>query len=218
MLWLNAFEVQPGAETITSLSIVWSDDLPPFTPTTLLLYRDPTGDGDPTDALLLLTVNIASLPDLGHEFRRVDIEPTFVGSAGGTFFVGALVTHESGEFPAAADTSSPSAMASWWSAAPAGSIDVENLAGNPFPPLLYDDTCPACGGNWMLRADATHPGGIPCQPGDVNGDGLVDVLDLVQVIVSWGPCPAPPQLCPADVDGSGAVDVLDLVLLIVNWS
>ena len=53
--------------------------------------------------------------------------------------------------------------------------------------------------------------------GDVNCDGVVDVLDLVALILVWGECPAPPVTCPADIDGNGVVDVSDLVLVIVNW-
>jgi hypothetical protein len=28
--------------------------------------------------------------------------------------------------------------------------------------------------------------------GDINDDGTVDVEDLVEVILAWGPCAAPP--------------------------
>jgi hypothetical protein len=55
-------------------------------------------------------------------------------------------------------------------------------------------------------------------PADVNGDGLVNVNDLVAVILAWGPCPAPPAACAADVDGNGAVNVNDLVAVIVAWT
>ena len=55
-------------------------------------------------------------------------------------------------------------------------------------------------------------------PGDGNGDGVVDVADLVQVILEWGPCPDPPASCGADADGDGMVGVGDLVLVILNWS
>lgn len=54
-------------------------------------------------------------------------------------------------------------------------------------------------------------------PGDATGDGVVDVSDLVDVILAWGPCPVPPTPCPADFDGSGVVDVSDLVTVILNW-
>jgi hypothetical protein len=54
----------------------------------------------------------------------------------------------------------------------------------------------------------------PDVAGDVNGDGVTDVSDLTEVIVSWGPCDA----CPADLDGDGAVGVSDLVLVVLNWN
>ena len=52
-------------------------------------------------------------------------------------------------------------------------------------------------------------------PGDVNGDGVVDILDLLQLLGDWGACPPP---CPSDIDGSGTVDILDLLDLLANWS
>jgi probable HAF family extracellular repeat protein len=54
-------------------------------------------------------------------------------------------------------------------------------------------------------------------PGDANGDGSVDVDDLIAVILGWGPCPKPPADCPSDVNDSGTVDVDDLIMVILNW-
>ena len=56
-------------------------------------------------------------------------------------------------------------------------------------------------------------------PGDLNGDGVVDVFDLLLLLDAWGPCDDPddPRSCPADLDGSGAVDVFDLLLLLGQW-
>jgi hypothetical protein len=54
--------------------------------------------------------------------------------------------------------------------------------------------------------------------GDVDGDGAVDVDDLLAVILAWGPCPAPPAACAADVNQDGAVDVDDMIIVIVNWT
>ena len=51
-------------------------------------------------------------------------------------------------------------------------------------------------------------------PGDVNGDGVVDVEDLLQLLAAWGACKG----CPEDLDGNGAVDVDDLLILLANWS
>ena len=59
--------------------------------------------------------------------------------------------------------------------------------------------------------------------GDVNRDGLVNVIDLLAIINAWGPCPAappPPALpipCDADVTNDNSVNVADLLLIINNW-
>ena len=58
-------------------------------------------------------------------------------------------------------------------------------------------------------------------PGDINGDGVVNVSDLLAVIESWGPCPAPPANCDADIapppNGDAVVNVFDLLMVINNW-
>lgn len=62
---------------------------------------------------------------------------------------------------------------------------------------------------------------VPTTPpliGDTNGDGIVNVTDLLAVINSWGACPAPPAACSADINDDGMVNVTDLLLIINNWS
>ncbi len=54
----------------------------------------------------------------------------------------------------------------------------------------------------------------PPVPGDVDGNGLVDLQDLLLVLAAWGPCDG----CPADLDGSGAVDFDDLLPVLANFS
>ncbi|HIA71215.1 MAG TPA: hypothetical protein EYO01_00695 [Phycisphaerales bacterium] len=51
-------------------------------------------------------------------------------------------------------------------------------------------------------------------PEDINGDGTVNVLDLLAVVGSWGPC----KICPEDINGDGMVDVTDLLAIISVWS
>lgn len=62
-------------------------------------------------------------------------------------------------------------------------------------------------------------------PGDVTGDGCVNVDDLLAVINSWGACPSPPPPppanCPADIappQGDGLVNVDDLLAVINAWA
>ena len=53
---------------------------------------------------------------------------------------------------------------------------------------------------------------LPC-PWDLNGDGVVNVLDLIELVMSFGPC----EDCSADIDDDGIVNVLDLIALIMNF-
>ncbi|MHC4414259.1 MAG: hypothetical protein ACYS0G_03135 [Planctomycetota bacterium] len=54
-------------------------------------------------------------------------------------------------------------------------------------------------------------------PGDLDGDGRVGINDLLLLLASWGPCPAPPDPCPGDLDGDGFVGINDLLTLLANW-
>ena len=52
-------------------------------------------------------------------------------------------------------------------------------------------------------------GETPCV-GDTDGDGSVNVDDILGLIAAYGPCPG----CAEDLDGDGAVDVDDVLLLL----
>jgi len=51
-------------------------------------------------------------------------------------------------------------------------------------------------------------------PEDVNGDGDVNVSDLLAVVGNWGECPN----CPEDVNNDGIVNVGDVLAVIAAWS
>ena len=53
----------------------------------------------------------------------------------------------------------------------------------------------------------------PC-PSDVNGDGFVDVTDLLEIVGTWGPCGIP---CNGDINGDGTVGVNDLLEVVGTW-
>ena len=47
---------------------------------------------------------------------------------------------------------------------------------------------------------------------DINGDGYVNVSDLLTIIDEWGLANS-----PADVNDDGIVDVSDLLMVVGNW-
>jgi hypothetical protein len=66
--------------------------------------------------------------------------------------------------------------------------------------------------NLTLTGPACDPGAIP---GDLNGDGRVDLVDLGILLADFG-C-QPPGPCPGDVDGDGDTDLADLGILLANF-
>jgi hypothetical protein len=61
---------------------------------------------------------------------------------------------------------------------------------------------------------ASNDCGDPVTLGDVNGDDLVDVADILAVVDAWGSCLS----CPEDLNGVGFVDVVDLLEVVGNWT
>jgi len=88
----------------------------------------------------------------------------------------------------------------------------------------YATTSPAWGEDWVLvlddaAEDFPPPGSeLPDETtGDVNSDGVVNVLDLLALLAAWGPCPEPPEACEADINGDGKVGCEDLLILLAHW-
>ena len=50
-------------------------------------------------------------------------------------------------------------------------------------------------------------------PGDINGDGLVNGVDLSTLLGFWGK-----NASDSDINGDGRVDGSDLTVLLANWS
>jgi hypothetical protein len=63
----------------------------------------------------------------------------------------------------------------------------------------------------LNQVTAVIEGQDPCV-GDVDGNGTVDVLDLLEIILAWGSDEG-----NADINGDGTVDVLDLTIVVLSW-
>ena len=81
---------------------------------------------------------------------------------------------------------------------------------------VEESICQAFAGSWMGPESNCLDLGVcdedPCAP-DVNGDGNVDVNDLLAVIADWGSSGSE----GTDINGDGVVDVNDLLLIISSW-
>ncbi len=75
----------------------------------------------------------------------------------------------------------------------------------------FGDICIWCG--YLVQVVK----GVQTTPWDLDGDGVVGILDLLLLLSAWGPCSPPPEPCPADLDADGTVGVLDLLTLLANW-
>ncbi len=54
--------------------------------------------------------------------------------------------------------------------------------------------------------------------GDLNGDQVVGVADLLLILAAWGDCAeCGPEVCPADLTNDCSVGVADLLILLSNW-
>lgn len=91
--------------------------------------------------------------------------------------------------------------------------------------LVTDGTHPSDAGRtkvatMLLDHLLNSPNSMPWfrnRPGDVNGDGAVNIDDLTAVITHWGACPAPCSSCVGDVTLNCVVNIDDLVQVITNW-
>jgi len=150
MLWGNYFDVEPGYETITSISVSLAGDVPLGRAITLTVLDDPDNDLDPTNAVPVATKTGLTVSAAPNEFITFDIPDTVVS---GGFFVTAAMYLAQGEHAPRLD----------WDSQPGRSwvffddeINYYNLGGSP---LYYNMASSPFNGTWLLRAQAVpEPG------------------------------------------------------------
>jgi hypothetical protein len=101
-----------------------------------------------------------------------------------------------------------------------GSFQLAGTIGQP-------DAGAALSGGAFTLVGGFWPGAGPALntcPGDIaplpDGNGQVNIDDLLAVISGWGACPAPPPACPADIapaGGNSLVNIDDLLGILTNW-
>ena len=87
----------------------------------------------------------------------------------------------------------------------------------PTGPALYAGGSFDSSGGLPASNFARWNGCAALNPADLNGDGVVNAVDLETLLAQWGPCPPPPSVCAADLNANGIVDGVDLATLLTNW-
>ena len=96
-----------------------------------------------------------------------------------------------------------------------------NDAGDTGPTYIRSESC--CIPNYVAIPDLfpccdwvqVVRGEVPC-PTDINGDGVIDVLDLIDLLLCFGQ-PAVPGCVDEDINSDLTVDVLDLIDLLLSF-
>jgi hypothetical protein len=118
------------------------------------------------------------------------------------------------QLPAGAQTGGPYDL--HWNVVPGGGgtmtggpYTLAGSAGQPVTTVSTGGTFAVAGGFW------TFPTSIP---GDVNGDGFVDVTDLLWLVGAFGTFRGDPNYVSAsDFNQDDAVDVADLLDMVYNF-
>lgn len=91
----------------------------------------------------------------------------------------------------------------------AGDWELSGTIGQP------DAGAVMTGGGFEISGGFWAGAALPC-PGDINGDGIVDLSDLAGLLSHYG-VPSGASLADGDLDGDGDVDLTDLSVLLSNF-
>jgi hypothetical protein len=157
LIWLNQFNVAAGQEIIDRISVAFGAGVNGM-PYTVALWRDQNGDGNPSDALLLVRRDGVVQSAGTNTFEEIGIPPTQPGPVGSSFFVGVMMrdTGFPPQLPAALDETSD-LHRSWAAVSDTCEGNIVNLASNATPPALVGSF--GFPGNFLVRAR-----GVPIDP------------------------------------------------------
>lgn len=162
LIAINRFAVQAGGGEITNIQINWAL-IANNSNAKLLIFNDPTDDGDPIDLVLLNQLDVTTQDGGGFNNTYTDyVFPTTPVS--GEFYVGVQVSGMSGaDRPYGYDTNDPDFLGTsyFFENTTAGALDPANPNGTSTLKGFVENFI--TNGNFMIRAtgDLPSPTGVP---------------------------------------------------------
>jgi hypothetical protein len=181
VLWLHS-QGEIGTSTVVkSIATAWGSlpfggGPPNGTAARVGIWSDPNQDRDPTDAVLIQSVNTFVVGTNTDALQVVNLSPSVL--VNGRYFIGASC--QGATFQAPLDQSSgPGGNFVWVCGNPTGVLNYNSIGTAPFPPQQEDNFAP---GRWLLQGDCkdieitemcgvTLPTDCPCGNGGLPGNG-----------------------------------------------
>jgi hypothetical protein len=142
MGWMHMFNAIPNMNTIGSIEFTIGTSIGASGPllgqtAKACIWDDPNEDGNPTDAVLLSGPTGVVVTQIDNDvFMTATMAPVPVT---GKFFVGMVISHAAGLFPASMDTAQSSLGRAWVVGTnTTGAFNFANLGANSIPPLEMD--------------------------------------------------------------------------------
>lgn len=199
MAWMNQFRVQDGAMVIETIDVMFV-----FAPTnqlaTVYVWSDPDGDGSPVDARVLASVQIP-IATLGV-WQTIDLPDTLIGPNGTSFFVGAITTTTTADFPGPIDSSGSALSRRSWIVGSSSPIDPNDLSAGVTEFETVEEALPFPG-KWLVRATGT------ANTFDCNGNGVPDPCDIEAGTSADADASGKPDECE-DCNTNGTLDSSDI--------
>ncbi len=180
LVWVDRFETI-GAGTVASVSVAFGTPGFPDSslnglPVLFAVWDDPDDDGLPDDLELVGTVGTAVANSSTDQFVTATFPAPLAVS--GVYFVGALMAHAAGRFPAGFDTNAPLPNRAFVGVGPAGGVDPANLGGTLSTQLTPIEAL-GFPGTFLVRADCAvttassicGSPSIPCPCANPGGPG-----------------------------------------------
>ena len=79
---------------------------------------------------------------------------------------------------------------------------------------LLDQFDPPFSANFQNFPGFWHTAAVCVLPGDINGDGIVNLLDFNIMVANWLQSG---MGIPGDINGDGTVNLLDFNIMLANW-